>query len=140
MKELFFKLDKIGLGIFIVTLINLVFILDRFNLFNSSKWQYIHLSLFSTSFIGLFLAFRSSWLKIIALLLSFSSLILLFDLRTLSNAQILSMLTLLPHMIATKSISISEIIYFVLFPIFIAFYCVFEISTALMNKTRKKLG
>ena len=134
MKRIVSKLDRIGIGIFILILINLVvLLLSR----DFSRFEYFDFSFLLNFIIGLFLIVKSIWCKLLALILSIFSLIFIFNQLVISN--ISEFLKILPHLIATKSIYISEIFYFVVLPIIIAVYCVFELATDISNKKSKKL-
>lgn len=139
MKRVGLKLDKIGMGFFIIVLVDFLLLLGRYDLFDLSKWQYVEYPLFLTLVAGLFLIIKTYWCKIISLFSSLFSLIVLIDQHPTSCEKISYTLNMLPHFIANGSISISEIFYFVLLPIFIAAYCIFEITTDVSNSKRNKI-
>ena len=136
MKKLFSKLDKIGVGIFILILINLVILLFSRDF---SRFEFFDFSFLFNLITGILLIFKSKWCKSFALFLSVLSLILILDQKIPSDEQISYMLNMLPHFVANGSLSIAEIFYFFILPVFIASYCVFEIATGISNNKRKKL-
>ncbi len=133
MKKLLLNLDKIGISLFTVILINFVFLICEYDFFNISKLKTFDFGMLILIFSGLLLVFKSAMFKGLALLLSI--LCLNFAVNEFGSVYFLKML---PHFIANKSITLTQLAYFIIFPFVIFFYSLFAIIKLLVIKFLSK--
>ncbi|MDQ3633133.1 MAG: hypothetical protein M3405_01305 [Acidobacteriota bacterium] len=134
MKTISQNLDKIGILIFVLILVNFIFILFEYDYFNQSKWQYFDFGFFILVLSGFLLIFKPTIFKIFAFVLGVLGLIYIS--KEFNN--ISYFLKMLPHFIANKTITLTQVSYFFIFPFIVVLYSLFAITESLVTKFKKK--
>jgi len=129
MKNLFSKIDKLGLILFLLILFNWVY---EFSRISFSIEQNIHWRFYLYLFCGLLMVFRSSWLKYVTLLLS---LLILIQIYIEFSGLILNFV----HFWYNGTIGLIEITPFVLL-IMVTIYSLYSITSNLLIRRREKIN
>lgn len=142
MKKILSNLDTVGIIIFSIILVNFLFLYFERVLLQNYKWENFDFGLLILVLGGFLVVFKPVKYKGFSLILSILCLILIsnqFDNILYFFTMLPQFVKLLPHMIATNSIKLSEISYYFLLPIIVATYCIFRIINKIVAKHRENL-